>query len=54
MAVAFFMSRVLTLGILFFGGPLASIFTGTQALIELSQRMLRILSLGYLLSLIHI
>lgn len=49
MAVAFFMSLVLTLGILFFGGPLASIFTGTQALIELSQRMLRILSLGYLI-----
>ena len=49
MAVTFFMSLVLTLGILFFGGPLASIFTGTQALIELSQRMLRILSLGYLI-----
>lgn len=48
MAVAFFMSLVLTTGILLFGGQLAAIFTSTQELIALSMRMLRILAVGYL------
>lgn len=48
MAVALCISAALTSGILLFGAQLASIFTETEELIDLSMRMLRILAVGYL------
>ncbi|MDD3409790.1 MAG: MATE family efflux transporter [Eubacteriales bacterium] len=41
-------SSVLTLGILFFGAQLMSIFTNTPQIVELGARMMRIMAVGYI------